>query len=625
MTLLATGTRKLYTDCLTAPDGYRFDRGVATTFTLSLETLLILPFTLATQGAEDPEQLMRDPAVLLESLQETTHRLAVFCHEGYTSVPAKGQLLYGHLDRCVVPVRLPKPGQFFHPKLWLLRFVGEDPDDVVLRAVVLSRNLTFDRSWDTVLCLDGTPTGRRVKDSFGLETLVGALPGLATTPVSTQQRELCEMLAQEAAQTRFETPQPFNGGPVFHAVGVRDKKGRRLRFEPAPEGNTKRMLCVSPFLSAQTMATARAFVRKKPMLITRDASAQLIEDDVLADWDVRVLADAVETGESADDESQEAATHHLAPSGGLHAKVCVYENTQGRATWFLGSANLTGFGWPGLNVELMVELSGGAKACGIDAFLEGGFSDVLEEWKRSEIDPDLEAQEALRSRAEAFRDEVVQADLHLRCVPPGESESWGLELLGDPPEAPEGIQCTAWPVTAELAVYEKRLGSGQIRWEMNSPAELTGLIVFCVRATQSEPKHHSETVRFVLRLPVEGMPEDRDAHILRALVKDTRGFFRYLRYLLSSDDEGIPGLASPGRKGSTDGAGGFALGFEEVILEDLVRGVSRNPERMRVLGRRIEALRATEESAAVIPASFLRLWDMVASTLPPQDKQGAQS
>lgn len=623
MTLLGTDTRKLYTDCLTAPAGYRFDRGVATTFTLSLETLLILPFTLATQGVEDPELLMSDPAALLDSLQETTHRLAVFCHEGYTSVPAKGQLLYGQLDRCVVPVRPPPPGQFFHPKLWLLRFVGEDPDDVVLRAVVLSRNLTFDRSWDTVLCLDGTPSGRRVKDSFGLETLVGSLPGLATTPVSEEHRSLCEMLAEEAARTKFAAPEPFREGPVFHAIGVRDKKGQRQQFEPAPEGNTKRLLCVSPFLSAQTLETARASVRETPVLITRDASALLIEDSVLEPWDVRVLADAVETGESADDASDETVTHQLAPSGGLHAKVYVYENTQGRATWFLGSANLTKFGWPGLNVELMVELSGGAKQCGIDAFLEGGFSELLEGWTRSDPDPELEAQEALRGQAEAFRDAVAQAQLSLRCVAPQEAEAWALELLGNTPQAPEGITCSAWPVTAELAVYEKRLGATPVRWEMNSPAELTGLIAFDVTATQTEPKRRSESVRFVLRLPVEGLPEDRDAHILRALVKDTQGFFRYLRYLLSADDESIPGLSSPTRKGVGDGEGGFGLGFEAVTLEDVVRAVSRSPERIRHLGRRIEELRATEASQAVIPESFLELWDTVMSTLPQERQEGA--
>ena len=611
MTLLATEGRKLYTDCLTAPQGYRFDQGIATTFTLSLETLLVLPFTLATQGVEEPERLLSDPVALLESLQSTAHRLAVFCHEGYTSVPGKGQLLYGLLDHCVVPVLPKPPSKFFHPKLWLLRFVGEDEDDVVLRAVVLSRNLTFDRSWDTVTCFDGRPGGRRVKDSFGLETLVAALPGLAGERISPEQRTLCETLAEEAARTRFETPEPFKEGPYFHAIGVADKKGKRRKFETLLKGLPKRLLCISPFLSKEAMDEARFEVPQRPMLITKDASTQPIDDATLAAWDVRVLADAVETGESSDDE---ADPQSLTPAGGLHAKINLYEDTQGRAAWFLGSANLTKAGWTGLNVELMVELVGGVKHCGIDAFLGGGFEEVLEPWSRSLPDPDEEAQAALRAKVESHREAIVRAGLGLRCL---EADTgWALKLVGMPPATPEGLTCTAWPVTAELAVYEKDLTPGR-RWTMNSPAELTGLVAFRVRA--SEPKRRAEEIQFVLRLPVEGLPPERDAHILRTLVKDTKGFFRYLRYLLASEDDAVPGLRSRAGAGDGEAGAGFSLGFEQVILEDLVRGVSRSPKRMRHLARRIEDLRSTQETREVIPESFLELWDIVKQTLPKED------
>lgn len=611
MTLLAAEGRKLYTDCLSAPQGYRFDRGIATTFTLSLEALLVLPFTLATQGVEEPQRLLADPVALLESLQETAHRLAVFCHEGYTSVPSKGQLLYGLLDHCVVPVRPAPPSKFFHPKLWLLRFVGEAQDEVVLRAVVLSRNLTFDRSWDTVQCSDGRPGGRRVKESFGLETLVAALPGLAGPRISAGQRELCAQLADEAARTRFETPEPFRQGPVFHAIGVPGKGGKRLPFEPLLEGNPKRLLCVSPFLSKEAMDEARLEVPTQPILITKDAATQPLEDATLADWDVRVLADAVETGESADDA---ADPRSLTPAGGLHAKINLYEDKQGRAVWFMGSANLTKAGWTGLNVELMVELIGGVKACGIDAFLGGGFEEVLEPWTRSEPDPEEEAREALRARADAHREAIVQAGLGLRCVPPGADEGWALELVGTPPVAPPGVECTAWPVTAELAVFEKALTPGR-RWVMNSAAELTGLVAFAATATQEQPKR-AETIQFVLRLPVEGLPAARDAAVLRALVKDTKGFFRYLRYLLASEDDAVPGLRSATRAGDGDGDNGFSLGFQTVILEDLVRGLSRNPGQLRRLARRIEDLRQTDEGQQVIPASFLELWKVVTRALP---------
>ena len=81
--MLAPDSRTVYSDVLRSPPGYRLDCAVATTFSLNLETLLVLPFTLATQRAEDPDALLRDPVALLESLRETTGRLAVFFRRGW--------------------------------------------------------------------------------------------------------------------------------------------------------------------------------------------------------------------------------------------------------------------------------------------------------------------------------------------------------------------------------------------------------------------------------------------------------------------------------------------------------------------------------------------------------------
>jgi hypothetical protein len=41
-----------------------------------------------------------------------------------------------------------------HPKLWFLRYVG-NYESVTYRLLCLSRNMTFDRSWNTMLCLEG--------------------------------------------------------------------------------------------------------------------------------------------------------------------------------------------------------------------------------------------------------------------------------------------------------------------------------------------------------------------------------------------------------------------------------------------------------------------------------------
>jgi hypothetical protein len=64
----------------------------------------------------------------------------------------------------VVEVQAPKGG-VFHPKLWLLRYTAEN-QPAFYRLLNLSRNLTFDRSWDIILCLEGEVVKRRKRSNY---------------------------------------------------------------------------------------------------------------------------------------------------------------------------------------------------------------------------------------------------------------------------------------------------------------------------------------------------------------------------------------------------------------------------------------------------------------------------
>ncbi|MBO5884988.1 MAG: hypothetical protein J6Q51_04250, partial [Clostridia bacterium] len=48
----------------------------------------------------------------------------------------------------------------FHPKFWLIKYVNNE-GEALYRVVVLSRNLTFDRSWDVSFCMEGRKVAKR--------------------------------------------------------------------------------------------------------------------------------------------------------------------------------------------------------------------------------------------------------------------------------------------------------------------------------------------------------------------------------------------------------------------------------------------------------------------------------
>lgn len=597
--------RRVYSECLLAPPGFRFDHGIATTFTLDLDTLLTLPFTLAMQSAPDPEALLVDRVALLQSLRATTERLSVFHQRGHLAVPRKHGVFFGLLEDCVLPVVARHPAGIFHPKLWLLRFVDEER--VLLRAMVLSRNLSSDRSWDLALVLEGEPQRRPVKLSRDLAELVAELPELVTDEkMSDARRELVASLAEEVARTEFAPPEPFDRREParFHTIGLRNKS-----FSPTLRGNGVRVLCLSPFLSASSLAKARALAPSAE-LVSRDDQLAKMSDAALSEWSCKVLAEAASTDETSDDATSDDYAKRV-PSMSLHAKALIVEDRMSHVIWWVGSANLTDAAWEGRNVELMVELHGTSKFVGIDRVTEGGFLALCSPWEREEQDPSTAAHAFALERAEAVRNAIVRSDLRLEAS--AEDDVWNVALCGAPAEG-EGV--CVWPVSLPETHHAKPF-VGVPSWLGVTTVSLTSIVAFEVKV-----KHEGTvaTVRFALKLPTDGFPEDRDAHVLRHIVDSQAGFFRYLRLLLAEGEGhvGLPGLLEGVSSEGTDGrASGGRTVFDEIVLEDLVRTLSRDPQRLDAVDRVVRDLAATPEGAALVPPEFSELWRLIRAVKEP--------
>jgi hypothetical protein len=87
--------------------------------------------------------------------------------------------LFGFLEEMVVEVKAPGGG-VFHPKVWAIRFVAPDGHILMYRLVILTRNMTTDKSWDLSLQLEGTIGGRKAKLNKPLAYFFKSLPGLTT-------------------------------------------------------------------------------------------------------------------------------------------------------------------------------------------------------------------------------------------------------------------------------------------------------------------------------------------------------------------------------------------------------------------------------------------------------------
>ena len=622
--MLLPDTRTTAFELIRPPSGYRLDFAVLTTYTLDLEALLVLPLSVLAHPDGGLEELLADPLGLHQAIRDAGDRVHAFVDETGIGIPRRARPLYSMLESSVHAVRAPNGGAF-HPKVWVARFTAVDKTaDTLLRAAVLSRNLTFDRSWDVALASEAPlQSRRRVAASRPLADFVRELPQLATSTsrIPRDVAERVEGLADQVARTAFPAPGGFASPIEFHALGL---SRRRRSWSPPSHGY--RTLALAPFVNQTGLGAVGRLSGNDRILVSRQEELDKLPEDALAAWsDVFVLSETAQ-GEAedapTDAEDDPAATDGDArrgddpsPAGvatrpsGLHAKMIAVEHGWD-ATWYVGSANLTAAAFTGSNVEVMASVTGkkgrkdSASGCGIDRFLAGGFQKLCARYERvqpEEVDPRVTA---ARERLEAARDALVSADLRVSCV--SGDDLWTLTIDGDAAPPGDDVEVAAWPVS--VAEEQALLLGEPLRWTLPL-ARLTAFIAFRLRVAVQGV----DDIRMTLRLPAEGMPGDRMHHVLRGLLDSPEKFLRFLRALLGGLDAVLGWTKEDGEAG-VPGTWGVGAGGE-TLLDDLVRTASRDPDRLKPVRRLIDDLRKTEEGRSIVPDELLAVWTAVEEAL----------
>jgi len=146
-----------------------------------------------------------------------------------------------------------------------------------------------------------------------------------------------------------------------------------------------------------------------------------------------------------------------------------------------------------------------------------------------------------------------------------------------------------------------------------SASSITGLIAFELKTRLPDV-----SARFVLNLPIAGIPDERNSSILRTVISNQDGFIRYLLLLLGDDTAG--GFPEPGNgSGLARWLSRLADGEEIPLLEELTRAYSRYPDRLHEISGLVRELSSQDKQNAVIPEKFLNLWSIFESALGGRD------
>lgn len=601
--MLEPESRTLLLDSLRPPVGYRLDRAIGATFSLDLQALLTVPLAFAMFDTEAGEDGTPDIIALLEATRRHAGRISLFCQAGRISLPRSYSKIFANIEDSIHEVTAPLPGGIFHPKVWAMRFRSDDGPDQY-RVLVLSRNLTFDRSWDVVVRLDGerAPQGSRAEaaeTNRPLTDFLGRLPSLSVHPLPAKEADAITTFVRDLRQVAFKPPSGFNR-VSFWSSGLTS----RTR-SPFGDGHSRAMV-ISPFLTAGPLDQITSSGKRHALISRREALDQLPEEALGGFDEVYVLDTSVEVPE-------EGAEAELT---GLHAKVFVLEHG-GRVTVYAGSANATDAGF-GRNVEFLAGLHGYRHQIGVDTVLrpraEDGLSlaDLLTPYMRPGKTPAEEtARERLEHQLDDLRHTIAAVPITITVQERSDGD-YDLRFTSEGVLLPTGFDATLKCRPLGLGSgFSREVAAGEpldVSFDRVSFAALTTFVAFEL-TLRSEG--HSMKVEFVVDGALVGAPEDRQQRILSSLLDDREKVLRYLLFLLADPDASDAAILAAIREATSRGEADERREVGVPLLEVMLHNLARDPSRLDPVARLIEDLSSTDDGRRRLPAGLIDVWPAI--------------
>ena len=336
-----------YGSILSPPNNYELDFAIGTTYTLDLDALVGASISLGLSTEIDSD-LNKNPIFLLEALRSTGDKVALFCESGQIKLPNKPTPLYILLEEMVFQVTNENNVKYskyasFHPKVWLIRYTN-DENEILYRIIVLSRNLTFDRSWDLTFTMDGRKASKSSSKNNPLIKFIEYLSKYSTDDDKTAK---IHQILDELSFVEFELNSPFEGFE-FIVNGINDSFAIQ-NHQLFTSNSLDKLLIMTPFLSKDVIEgfNSRKNPKSPATLITRLQS--LDKDLTLDNFDVYALKDEIVDGESLISGETEEFTKQ-----DIHAKMYVVEKTK-YTDLYLGSLNASHNALYG-NIEFIIKL-----------------------------------------------------------------------------------------------------------------------------------------------------------------------------------------------------------------------------------------------------------------------------
>lgn len=596
-----------YGQQLQPPQDYEFYAAIATTYSVDLNTLLAVPIALCFGDTLEGD-LKGEKLALFEAIGRMKDRLKVFYQKGNIQRPATFNPLFTLLEPCLQAV-IPEGGAFssFHPKLWLIRYKliegCQQQAKVKYRLLIMSRNLTMDRSWDIAVTLDGT-LGARKNNDDGNDDWKTFMYSLLD---STTDFEPASVLKRELRRIVWETPVPFYGEPIL-TVGSTEF-GCPVKL---PSRTNEQLLVVSPFIDEHALQWLKTFVSANGhcYLFSRADQLNVLGETQLSGWECFSINPTIVNGE---ERAEIGNTLH-----DLHAKIIVSRKGS-KVCWHLGSANATlaALGSKDKvprNTEVMLQLSGVNSKVGPDMLLEewvnkakGNGLFVPHEFQAlADDEPNID-----ETRMRHLLHQLISAEWSLSAQPVAETGMYDLHLTV---RGIELLPAFAAVSVSQLAFDRAQAFAPDMHWQGVSLTHISAFIPVSVVIHTDGQDDSVERLLIEAKLEIQG-GDTRHQQIFRNLVGSEKKVLDYIGLLLQGTPNKTQWLAFENEHGNTQSMAGAAASLftETPIFEQLLWASSRNPH----LIMRVKQLLTDLDKADVkVPEKFMKLWKSFEKEVP---------
>lgn len=603
-----TKDRVSYGNLLLPPEGYTLNFAVGTTYSLDLEALTAVCISLGLSEDTD-STLLQNPVSMLNALQKVSEKLLVFCEAGQIKMPGTPSTLSLLLEKMIVPVALPKTRGInhypaFHPKTWMLQYVNAQ-GDYHYRFAVLSRNLTFDRSWDISFAMDSSKAAQTAQKTLPIMEYLEFLRNqIRTDKVQNARtkrsaiRKLCDALDGVSFTTDSkEFGDDFEIMPLGIGSGGYDMNNDSLfcQTQWAADYSFHELVVFSPFISDSLIEhwnkPEHSLIGTSRTLITRKTELSKITAAQFNRFRIYTLKDDIVDGEEAvSDEDADKQKQDI------HAKIYL-RRKYSDVDLYLGSMNAT-YSAVNKNVEMMIRLHTKNRYYNSEMFLNDLFCGKADNPQNPfELSDVVEAvsdpQQENTNRMEQIIKAVCRLPMKASVTERDGKYDVSLVLNGQIPEG--NISITPFRRNVPMPL-ENNMTFPQL--DILQVSEF-----YMVRVTSGDM-----TIDRIIMVPTAGITEDRENAVVNSVVKDKRTFVEYVAFVL-----GDSYLLSLMEERSLTSSGSWNADHESLpaLYEKMLKTALEEPEKIGEIGYLLQMI--TKED--IVPDEFRELYATFKKTL----------